>query len=509
MKLTTVLCAVNNNPSYYMFIPKQILFWKMFNIRFWAVFVGTFIPDEIKEYSENIILWNKNLDLNTSYVGQNIRIFYPALLNLPDDEVVMITDMDMLPMNDSYYKKDIEKYKIDDFIYYRNVDGKMIYMCYNAAHPKTWAKVFNINSEKDIEQNLYKYYDKKYNGIPGSTGWTIDQEILYTKLINYPNLKVLNRPISRLETWIYDEHLKNGDENFVFYYDDAHFHRNYANNLNRILDAEKQFFDNKNTSSLNYVNKCIFCNDNYVVINLLQHDNSSDFKRRSNNEILFRKINTLLINNGIIKNNIIDLGSWIGDNSIPWSKNINGIVYAIDPSEYNCEFIKKTCDLNNITNLKVIQTAVSDKNELLYTNGDLKHCSFVYDNCGTTGKNRASSVSLDYLYDNREIENIGYIHLDVEGMEYKVIVGSNNIIDKYRPIISFEQHLEIDNYEEILIYLINKNYKVFLINEILEGCRHDCRNSIAFPVESFHENIIDLIHNSIRENLMLNICLRN
>jgi FkbM family methyltransferase len=54
------------------------------------------------------------------------------------------------------------------------------------------------------------------------------------------------------------------------------------------------------------------------------------------------------------------------------------------------------------------------------------------------------------------IDNIGYIHLDVEGMEYKVINGSSNLIDEFRPIISFEQHLEIDDYEGILSHLKNK-----------------------------------------------------
>ena len=45
----------------------------------------------------------------------------------------------------------------------------------------------------------------------------------------------------------------------------------------------------------------------------------------------------------IIKGNIIDLGAWIGDNAIPWAKNINHIVYAIDPSSQNIEFITKMC----------------------------------------------------------------------------------------------------------------------------------------------------------------------
>jgi hypothetical protein len=62
------------------------------------------IPDELKNYKDNIILWNMNKNLNSAFVAQNIRIFYPALLSLPDDELVMITDMDMLPINPSYYK---------------------------------------------------------------------------------------------------------------------------------------------------------------------------------------------------------------------------------------------------------------------------------------------------------------------------------------------------------------------------------------------------------------------
>ena len=85
MKLTTVLASVNNNPKYYKFIPKQILFWKYFNIRFITIFVGKQLPDELIEYSDNIIIWNKNLDLNTAYVGQNIRMYYASLLKLPDE----------------------------------------------------------------------------------------------------------------------------------------------------------------------------------------------------------------------------------------------------------------------------------------------------------------------------------------------------------------------------------------------------------------------------------------
>jgi hypothetical protein len=97
-------------------------------------------------------------------------------------------------------------------------------MCYNAALPSVWSTVFNIRSELDIEVELNSHYNNSYNGIPGSTGWFIDQEIMYDKLINYPNLKVLNRPIKRLEMYMYERHLQNKDTNFLKYYDDAHYH---------------------------------------------------------------------------------------------------------------------------------------------------------------------------------------------------------------------------------------------------------------------------------------------
>lgn len=246
-----------------------------------------------------------------------------------------------------------------------------------------------------------------------------------------------------------------------------------------------------------------FSNDNNISLLLIDHEFSNNFSKRDAHEVLFRRLNTFLINNNIIKNNIIDLGAWIGDNTLPWSKNIKGIVYAIDPSADNCEFIRNMCIKNNIENVKVIQSAISNKNETLFTKENINHCSFVYNNTDNTGNNKADAVSLDYLYQTKSIENIGYIHLDVEGMEFKVIEGSVSLIDANRPIISFEQHLELDDYKGIIVFLVSKEYSVFLIDEILPGCRHDCKNFIAFPNEVYSEQMIQNIHRHIGSKLLV------
>ena len=218
-------------------------------------------------------------------------------------------------------------------------------------------------------------------------------------------------------------------------------------------------------------------------------------------------MHTYLMNTGIIKNNIIDLGAWIGDNTIPWAKQMSvaslsdiNFVYAIDPSQENCNFIHEMCKHNQLTNVKIIQTAVSNTTEILSTNDDMYHCTF---EPGVQGRNKVNAISLDHLFNIGEIENIGYIHLDVEGMEYKVVLGSDTLIDECRPVITFEQHLETDNYDIMLFRLIDKKYVVFLIDEVLPGCRPDCRNSIAFPMEIFNQSIVDGIHQYIGREILL------
>lgn len=67
-------------------------------------------------------------------------------------------------------------------------------------------------------------------------------------------------------------------------------------------------------------------------------------------------------------------------------------------------------------------------------------------------------------------------------MEMQVIEGAGNLISKFKPIIAYEQHLELDDISKPKAFLSSKfGYNVYIINEILPGCRLDCRNFLAFP----------------------------
>jgi len=231
---------------------------------------------------------------------------------------------------------------------------------------------------------------------------------------------------------------------------------------------------------------CRFPSDNNVEILLPKHTNTIHYAMRAYHEVGFRQIHSYLINERIIdpSKNFIDLGAWIGDNTIPWAKNITGTVYAIDPSPDNCQFIYMLQQVNSVSNVKIIQAAISETQKIVSTNDELFHCSFVYGNTEENGKHKVQSYSLDFLLEHKVIENVGYIHLDVEGMELNIVQGASKLIDSCRPIISFEQHLETDDVAGICDLIKQKMYNIYLIDEILPGCKADCRNFLAFPNET-------------------------
>ena len=70
-------------------------------------------------------------------------------------------------------------------------------------------------------------------------------------------------------------------------------------------------------------------------------------------------------------------------------------------------------------------------------------------------------------------------------MENKILNGSKKVIDVFKPIITFEGHIQAEQ-EEVkknIKFLKERNYTIFMINDIITTgqCWGDCRNFIAFP----------------------------
>jgi FkbM family methyltransferase len=239
----------------------------------------------------------------------------------------------------------------------------------------------------------------------------------------------------------------------------------------------------------------IFEHDNNVKINLLSdHYKLSSYGKhfvtRSNKEVYLRKIVAYLIKGSLSEKNILDAGAWIGDNALPWAKLIQGTVYAIDPSPNNCAFINAVAKFNSIQNLYVIETALGDKDGMISTNKNIDHCEF--SQLSIDHKYKVQMTSIDRLVEMGLITNLSLMHLDVEGFEYNAILGALKTIETFQPIIIYEQHMNTDKHvKDIEDILKRYGYSIYIINEVLTGCRTDCRNILALPIGHSIKSILE------------------
>lgn len=216
-----------------------------------------------------------------------------------------------------------------------------------------------------------------------------------------------------------------------------------------------------------------------------QIQNNYLFGSRPFKESLLRNIVFELIKSNVInkEDNIIDIGCWIGDNSIVWAKLLEGgkgRIFSIDPSNSNIEYAKRLSKLNNIENIFWINEVCSDIEGLdVYFQGNLNHCDF--NTHGIGKKYYKKTKTLDSLAQEKNWKKFKLIHLDVEGFEENVLKGAINIISNSLPIIIFEQHISKDNIENITKHILKFNYKTYMINEVLPDSFLDTRNFISVP----------------------------
>ena len=200
-------------------------------------------------------------------------------------------------------------------------------------------------------------------------------------------------------------------------------------------------------------------------------------------EVLLRKTVYELYETGFIDRelSIVDIGSWISDNSAVWAQYLNGSaeVIAIDPSPGNIAYGQEIARINNLGNIKFVQAVCAESSgiKLDWDGYSIDHASF-----------KVSDFKRKYMLSDtideiivRNGSSVGFLHVDVEGLELQVLKGSLVMIARDLPVIAFEQHISSENVGEVTTLLGDLNYRVFMVNEVLPDCNLDCRNFLAFP----------------------------
>jgi FkbM family methyltransferase len=143
---------------------------------------------------------------------------------------------------------------------------------------------------------------------------------------------------------------------------------------------------------------------------------------------------------------VVDVGAHIGIETLMFSQWVgtNGHVVSIEPEPSNFNALFANVRLNALSNVKLMQSAISD------TMGELKFVqgkgvlSHVADNLhGGDGESASlitvQAYTLDELFSGKQ-PLVDFIKIDVEDFEVAVLCGARQLLHKHQPIIMLELH---------------------------------------------------------------------
>ena len=168
---------------------------------------------------------------------------------------------------------------------------------------------------------------------------------------------------------------------------------------------------------------------------------------------------------------IFDVGANIGRFTLVFAslaKRGKIISYEPDPDSFSA--LKSNVEINKFANVKLINKALGD------SQGNLNLFKV---NPHNSGMNRIGlfdisefdsiAISVDTLdkeLEHLNLERLDIIKIDVEGFEHKILLGAENTIKRFRPILFIELVDEnlTDNDsspDEVITWIKNQNYELF------------------------------------------------
>jgi FkbM family methyltransferase len=200
-----------------------------------------------------------------------------------------------------------------------------------------------------------------------------------------------------------------------------------------------------------------------------------------------------------LNKDVVNVGANVGlyVNHIANNDNFKKRILAIEPTPNAFKLLNSNCLLNsNLDKVILFNGVASDSNsnfELNIVEGKEEYSSlgqivYGFDENQIITKIEIPGRTLDSLVTDNDL-NPGLLIIDVEGAEYKVLIGSMVVLKKFRPIIISEivdEYLNQQGDSSIAIFNLLKeiNYKVINVDSSVNSNGFS-GNIIAIPVEIF------------------------
>jgi FkbM family methyltransferase len=136
---------------------------------------------------------------------------------------------------------------------------------------------------------------------------------------------------------------------------------------------------------------------------------------------------------------VFDLGANVGFYTLMASEltGPSGHVYAFEPVARNLRYLRRHLSLNAVTNVTVIEAAVSDVRGLRRFQ---IHESTAMGHLNDRGQTEVRTFTLDQLVFGNIVKVPNSIKIDVEGAELSVFQGARELLARHRPALLFATH---------------------------------------------------------------------
>jgi FkbM family methyltransferase len=150
---------------------------------------------------------------------------------------------------------------------------------------------------------------------------------------------------------------------------------------------------------------------------------------------------------------VIDVGANIGALTLPMSQIVGdkGRIFAIESDPETFNVLCANLALNEIRNTKPVNAFVTDGDQSAVGGANSATAHLVGDKCPT------NFVSLDSL----ELEACDFIKVDVDGSEVEVLRSGEMQIERYRPILYFENENRERSVELLTLVMDTLGYHLY------------------------------------------------
>lgn len=136
---------------------------------------------------------------------------------------------------------------------------------------------------------------------------------------------------------------------------------------------------------------------------------------------------------------VLDVGAHVGFYTLLASTLVGkkGTVIAFEPLPDNLVYLRKHLRLNQNKNVRIVEAAVSDTDGKAWFK---KGASSSRGAVSLSGDVEVSTISLDGLVSRGMIRNPSLIKMDIEGGEYRALLGADALLRQYHPTIFLATH---------------------------------------------------------------------